>query len=143
MLRAEGTPPADLFTGEGHAPEPMSDEEAAHSATPEGNVALDCPEWIAPLLQSSLGDDFTAVCQALQHRAPVFLRVNPRMGSRDQAIKDLAAENITAVPHSLSETALEVIENPRRVHLSEPYNEGHVELQDAALSGGGGPSADL
>lgn len=132
MLRAEGTAPSDMFTGEGHAPAPMIDEEAAHSATPEGNVALDCPDWIAPLLQSSLGDDFTAVCQALQHRAPLFLRVNPRMGSRDQAIKALAAENITAVPHPLSETALEVTENPRRVHLSEPYNEGHVELQDAA-----------
>lgn len=132
MLRAEGTAPADMFTGEGHAPAPMIDEEAAYNATPEGNVALDCPDWIAPLLQSSLGDDFTAVCQALQHRAPVFLRVNPRMGTRDQAIAALAAENITAVPHPLSGTALEVTVNPRRVHLSEPYNEGHVELQDAA-----------
>lgn len=132
LLRAEGTPPADLFTGEGHAPAPMSDEEAAHSATPEGNVALDCPDWIAPLLQSSLGDDFEAVCQALQHRAPVFLRVNLQISNREQAIADLAAENITAVPHPLSETALEVTGNPRRVHLSEPYNEGHVELQDAA-----------
>ncbi|MCF6315078.1 MAG: RsmB/NOP family class I SAM-dependent RNA methyltransferase [Marinosulfonomonas sp.] len=132
LLRAQGMPPADMFTGEGHAPTPMSDEEAAYSATPAGNVALDCPDWIAPLLQASLGDDFAAVCHALQHRAPVFLRVNPRMGSREQAITVLAAENITAVAHPLSETALEVTQNPRRVHLSEPYNEGHVELQDAA-----------
>ena len=132
LLRAQGISIEEMFTGEGHAPAPMSDEEAAHRAVPEGNVALDCPDWIAPLLQASLGDDFAAVCHALQHRAPVFLRVNPRMGSREQAITALAAENITAVAHPLSETALEVTENPRRVHLSEPYNEGHVEFQDAA-----------
>ena len=132
MLRAQGTEPADMFTGEGHAPEPMSDEEVAHKATPEGNVALDCPDWIAPALQVSLGDDFAAVCYALQHRAPLFLRVNTQKCTRDQAIEALAAENIAAVTHPLSPTALEVTENPRRVHLSAPYNDGWVELQDAA-----------
>jgi len=132
LLRAQGRAPADMFTGEGHAPAQLSDEEAQHSAMPDGNIALDCPDWIAPLLQSSLGDDFAAVCQALQKRAPVFLRVNTSKCSRDQAITALAAENIIAVPHPLSETALEVTENPRRVHLSAPYSEGFVELQDAA-----------
>ena len=132
LLRAQGIAPAEMFTGEGHAPAPMSDEEAAHKATPAGNVALDCPDWIAPALQASLGDDFEAVCHALQHRAPLFLRVNMQKCSRDQAIEALAAENITAVPHPLSATALEVTENPRRVHLSAPYNDGCIELQDAA-----------
>ena len=132
LLRAQGIAPADMFTGEGHAPTPMSDEEVAHNAVPEGNVALDCPDWIAPALQSSLGDDFAAVCHALQRRAPLFLRVNTQKITGDQAIEALAAENITAVPHPLSPTALEVTENPRRVHLSAPYMDGWVELQDAA-----------
>ena len=132
LLRSQGIAPADMFTGEGHAPTPMDDTETAHTASPKGNVALDCPDWIAPAMQASLGDDFTAVCHALQHRAPLFLRVNTTKTSRDQAISDLAAENITAVPHALSETALEVTENPRRVHLSAPYKDGLVELQDAA-----------
>lgn len=132
LLRAQGITPADMFTGEGHAPAVLSDEEAAHKATPDGNIALDCPDWIAPALQASLGDDFEAVCHALQHRAPLFLRVNTQKCSRDQAIEALAVENITAVPHPLSPTALEVTENPRRVHLSAPYNDGWVELQDAA-----------
>lgn len=132
LLRAQGIEPADMFTGEGHAPAPMSDEEAAHKTTPEGNVALDCPDWIAPLMQASLGDDFEAVCHALQHRAPLFLRVNTQKCTCVQAVEALATENITAVPHPLSATALEVTENPRRVHLSVPYNDGWVELQDAA-----------
>jgi len=132
LMRAQGGSIAEMFTGVGHAPAELSEEEAAHSAVPSGNVALDCPDWIAPALQSSLGDDFVAVCQALQHRAPVFLRVNTPNCSRDHAITALAAEAIIAVPHPLSETALEVTENPRRVHLSAPYLEGCVELQDAA-----------
>lgn len=132
LMRAQGGAIDEMFTGEGHAPAALSEEEAAHEAVPSGNVALDCPDWIAPDLQASLGDDFEGVCRSLQHRAPVFLRVNTTKSTRDQAIAALAAENIIAVPHSLSETALEVTENPRRVHLSEPYTQGHVELQDAA-----------
>lgn len=132
LMRAQGLAVDEMFTGEGHAPAALSEDEVAHTATLEGNVALDCPDWIAPALQASLGGDFAAVCQALQHRAPVFLRVNTRKCSRDQAINALAGENIVAVPHALSETALQVTENPRRVHLSVPYTEGWVELQDAA-----------
>ncbi|MCK4712669.1 MAG: RsmB/NOP family class I SAM-dependent RNA methyltransferase [Marinosulfonomonas sp.] len=132
LLRAQGIPPQDMFTGEGHAPTPMTEDEAAHNATPDGNIALDCPDWIAPLLQSSLGDDFAAVCHALQSRAPVFLRVNTLKTNRDQVANALAAEDISTQPHPLSPTALEVTQNPRRVHLSAPYNDGHVELQDAA-----------
>ena len=132
LLRAQGVPIEEMFTGEGHAPAVLSEEEVASQTTPEGNVALDCPDWIAPALQASLGDDFASVCHALQHRAPVFLRVNTQKTTRDQAIEALAAESIIAVPHALSPTALEVTENPRRVHLSAPYTDGWVELQDAA-----------
>ncbi len=132
LMRAQGLVIDAMFTGDGHAPAALSEEEAAHSAVPEGNAALNCPDWIAPALQASLGDDFEATCHALQHRAPVFLRVNTRKSNREQAIAALAVENIVAVPHALSETALEVTENPRRVHLSTPYLDGLVELQDAA-----------
>lgn len=132
LMRAQGLAIEAMFTGEGHAPAALSEEEAAHSAVPQGNVALDCPDWIAPALQASLGDDFEGVCRALQHRAPVFLRVNTRKSNREQAIAALAGENITTAPHALSEAALEVTENPRRVHLSAPYTDGLVELQDAA-----------
>ncbi len=132
MLRAQGVNPDEMFTGIGHAPTPLTDEERAQGDTPEGNAALDIPDWIAPLLNASLGDDFTAVCHVLQKRAPVFLRVNTLKTNLKQALEDLAKENIQTTPHPLSPTALEVTENPRRVHLSAPYNDGRVELQDAA-----------
>jgi 16S rRNA (cytosine967-C5)-methyltransferase len=95
-------------------------------------VALDCPDWLAPRLRTSLGDTFAPVMEALRHRAPVFLRVNLRRTSVADAIARLDAEGIAARPHALSRTALEVTENARKIQNSSAYLEGLVELQDAA-----------
>ena len=126
----KGHDPAALFTGEGHAPSVITDQD--QGLTPQSYAALDCPDWLGPLLQDSLGADFEAVLHALRHRAPVFLRVNTARCSRDQAIAALAAEAIVAVPHPLAQTALEVTENARKIQNSQTYLQGLVELQDAA-----------
>jgi 16S rRNA (cytosine967-C5)-methyltransferase len=98
----------------------------------EGLVALDCPDWLAPALQASLGSDFEPVMQALRRRAPVFLRVNPARGSREAAVAALAEDGIAAQPHPLAKSALEVTGNARKIQTSRAYSEGLVELQDAA-----------
>ena len=132
-LRAQGINPEMLFTGEGHAPAPLSAEEVQVSPKEmPRNVRLDIPDWLGPPLMASLGDDFDAVCEALRHRAPVFLRVNQRAGTLQQAVAALAQDGIAAQPHPLSNTALEVTENARRIQQSEAYVSGLVELQDAA-----------
>jgi len=134
-LRAAGRDPAEAFTGEGHAPAPLTAEEAAQTLTladlPE-EVALDCPAWLAPRLRASLGADFAAVLQALRRRAPVFLRVNLRRATVAEARARLDAEGIATAPHPLSDTALEVLENARKLQGSAAYRDGLVELQDAA-----------
>ncbi|WP_372605148.1 RsmB/NOP family class I SAM-dependent RNA methyltransferase [Actibacterium sp.] len=134
-LRAQGVDPDEVFTGLAYAPAALTEAERAAPPTltdlPEA-VALDCPDWLEPALRDSLGDDFAPVLTALQHRAPVFLRVNLRKTTRDAAQAALAAESIVTAPHPLSETALEVLENPRKVQTSEAYQDGLVELQDAA-----------
>lgn len=129
-LRAAGLDPQGLFTGDGHAPLPPRAYEAGHP--PQGHAALDCPDWLAPLLQSSLDADFAPVMQALRHRAPVFLRVNTLKTNLAQAQADLQADGIATAPHSLSKTALEVTENARKTQNSGVYLSGHVELQDAS-----------
>jgi 16S rRNA (cytosine967-C5)-methyltransferase len=68
----------------------------------------------------------------MRTRAPVFLRVNLRKADPAAAIAALAAEGITAAPHPLATTALEVTANARKVQTSSPYLQGVVELQDAA-----------
>lgn len=133
-LRSAGRDPAEMFTGEGHAPAPLSPEESvARDLTdaPE-DVRLDCPEWLVPALRSSLGEDFAPVLEALRHRAPVFVRVNIGRISRDVAAGRLAEERIETRPAPLAETALEVTGNSRAVSASTAFREGLIELQDAA-----------
>ena len=129
-LRDRGLDPAEYFTGIGHAPGVLTAVDAGH--TPEGNVGLDCPDWLAPQLQASLAEDFAPVMQALRQRAPVFLRVNLAKTTVDQARAALAAEGIQCKLHHLAKTALEVTENARKIQNSQAYLTGLVELQDAA-----------
>jgi len=132
--RDAGSDAGEFFTGEGYAPPPLSPAESAISTTRDAlpqDVALDCPDWLMPVLQDSLGAEFEPVLEALRHRAPVFLRVNLQRGNRADAQAALAAGGIATAPHPLSPTALEVLENPRRLRGSQAYLAGLVELQDA------------
>lgn len=145
-VRAQGGDPAAVFTGAGHAPQPLTGAEqvvpkisgpevsgpAVSGLAVSGLAALDCPDWLAPALQQSLGDGFEPVMRRMQSRAPVFLRANLLRATVPQAIERLAAEGITAQTHPLAATALEVTENARKIQTSQTYLEGRVELQDAA-----------
>jgi len=131
-LRDAGIDAAALFTGEGHAPLPLTDAEAEAPPELPELVALDCPDWLAPRLRAALGPDFAAVMAALRRRAPVFLRVNTARLTRPEAAAALATEEIAAKPHPLADTALEVTENARRIHLCRSYLDGLVEVQDVA-----------
>ena len=132
-LRAANIPPQTQFTGQGHAPPPLTAFEACYSPDPmPETVALDCPDWLAGELRASLGSEFAPVMQALQQRAPVILRVNAARISRDDAQAALQAEAISTRAHPLAAYALEVTKNPRAIQTSSAYRTGLVELQDAA-----------
>lgn len=131
-LRMAGQAPDALFTGEGHAPPCLTPAEQAVPAAPEGLVALDCPDWLAPALRDSLSDDFAPVMQALRHRAPVFLRVNIARASREVVIARLAGDGIAAQAHPLAAHALEVTGGARALIRSAAWAEGLVEVQDVA-----------
>lgn len=132
--RAAGLPPETWFTGEGHAPAPLTAGEAAPPPDDlPGPVRLDCPDWLWPLLGDALGDaGRAAMLQAGQARAPIFLRVNTARASREAVIARLGAEGIVARPHREVTTALEVTANPRRIARSGPLQAGEIEVQDAA-----------
>lgn len=133
LLRQTGQDPTAVFTGDGHAPSPLTTSEATHTPGPMPDpIALDCPDWLAPALRASLGPDFAPVMQALRQRAPVFLRVNTAQTTREAAAEALLAEGIETQPHPLAPTALEITSNPRALRQSSPYLSGLVELQDAA-----------
>ncbi|KMW56864.1 Sun protein [Candidatus Rhodobacter oscarellae] len=133
-LRHAGLDPASLFTGEGHAPEPLSDQELAGGdldAAPKAEAA-DLPDWVLPLMQDALGAQWGEAARLLRRRAPVFLRANLAKTTRAAAIAALAEDEIAGRPHALAETAIEVTQNPRRIAQSRAFLGGLVELQDAA-----------
>lgn len=132
-LRARGLDPKALFTGEGYAPAQLTAQESAFIAPePDRCTRLDCPPWLADDLAASLGDDFEPVMERFKTRAPVFVRVNLARTTREAAMAALREEGIVARPHPLAETALELVENPRRLRNSAPWREGLIELQDVA-----------
>ena len=129
-LRAAGEDTAAVFTGNGHAPAAVTDADAPRPASPSDSI--DCPDWLAPRLQHSLGDDFTQIMQALQRRASVFLRVNAARSTPDAVIALLAAEGIEAVAHPLAKTSLTVVTSSRKLLQTKAYLDGLFDLQDAA-----------
>ncbi|MCA8868017.1 MAG: RsmB/NOP family class I SAM-dependent RNA methyltransferase [Rhodobacteraceae bacterium] len=133
LLQQAGIDPTTLFTGQQYAPAALQPGEwpIDVGALPDP-VRLDFPDWLEGRLVASLGPDFEAVMQALQFRAPTFLRVNAKKGDRMSAIRMLAADGITARVCDLANNALEVTDNERKIATSKAYLYGLVELQDAA-----------
>ncbi len=132
LLKGQGVELDGLFHGEGYAPSPLTDAERAVAPTMSRAQTLDCPEWLLPEFEAALGTDCDTVLGMLRDRAPVFLRVNLARTTREDAAELLAQAGITTTPHRLSKTALEVLENPRKITMSQAYQSGLVELQDVA-----------
>jgi len=134
-LIAENANIDEMFCGLGYAPEPLTDDERSTLKSPEDvpdDIAVDLPDWIWAKFQEDLGDSAAETAKVLRNRASVFLRANLKKCTQSQAVDLLKAEGIEVRCHSLSDTALEVTTNPRRVALSKAYTSGFVELQDAA-----------
>lgn len=86
---------AALFSGENHAPSPLTaDETALLSAfSDEGApdwVRADVPEWLWPSFERGFGETAMAEGRALAARAPIDLRVNRLKAGRDAVLGDLA-----------------------------------------------------
>lgn len=131
---ADGWPVKAIFSGEGHAPPPLSDEERAGRGEAPEPVRYDLPDWLAPQLRIDLGERFEAVMAALASRAPVDLRVNRLKASREKVLAILTEEGVEA----------EALETPdalrcppgARIAQSVVLTEGLAELQDEASQAG-------
>jgi 16S rRNA (cytosine967-C5)-methyltransferase len=94
--------------------------------------AADLPDWLWEQFGQDLGAEAPGVAEALQARAPVFLRVNLARASRAEALARLASEGILCAASASVATALVVQEGARRIEASAAYRDGVVELQDAS-----------
>jgi 16S rRNA (cytosine967-C5)-methyltransferase len=128
---------AGLFSGERHAPPPLS--EAERERLTDGSlqdapapIAGDFPEWIEPSLARAFGDDLVAEMQALAARAPLDIRVNPLKATREEARAALAHLSPTDTPHSPLGLRIATGEDGRGPALqAEPeFLKGWFEIQD-------------
>jgi 16S rRNA (cytosine967-C5)-methyltransferase len=131
-LILDGQDPDDLFTGQGHAPAPLSAEERARLGSSLGEapraVRQDLPDWLAPQVDH-LPD---AALEALRTRAPLFLRVNTLREDPASAIATLRQDGVEAAPGPHTAACLRILSGAPRVARSRAYLEGMVEMQDAA-----------
>lgn len=133
LLRMNGADLDALFSGVGHAPSPLTAEERTGPDTaPPPAVKSDLQDWVFCLLNKSIPGEAETLGDLQRARAPVFLRVLTERASLAEAQRQLAEEEIAAVPVPGVATALEVVQNARRVQHSAPYLSGLVELQDAS-----------
>jgi len=130
MCREEGTNPATIFSGDRHAPAPLTEAELGEGRAPSGPEVMDLPDWILPLWSAALGDEAAPVAAAMRERAPLWLRANALRATPEQALEALREDGIEAEPAPDLASALRVAEGGRKVAGSRAYRDGLVELQD-------------
>ncbi|NKF22773.1 RsmB/NOP family class I SAM-dependent RNA methyltransferase [Solimonas marina] len=120
-----------------HALAALADEplamaaERACEAAPEPTAAehANVPEAIWSAWQAQYGDDAVALAAALNHEAPVDVRVNTLKATREAVLAAFAQAGIDAAPTPLSPWGLRLA---RRVALPTlaAYRDGWLEPQD-------------
>ena len=159
LLLARGLTPDEIaahFSGEGHAPAALTDEErhnlvAAELSGGDESVQGDFPAWLSPYFIRAFGADRVVdEGRALAGRAPLDLRVNALKATRDDMLKELA--HLSPEPCRFAANGLRIVQGAdgRGVALNaEPaYARGQVEIQDegsqiAALLGRAAPGEQV
>ncbi|HYG19865.1 MAG TPA: RsmB/NOP family class I SAM-dependent RNA methyltransferase [Ohtaekwangia sp.] len=89
------------------------------------------PDWLDQLGEQELGDRWEIELGALNHEAPVVLRVNTLKTTRDDLRETLFAEQIeTEVPTDFPDAL--ILKERRNIFSSPSFQEGLFEVQDAA-----------
>ncbi len=146
----DGEDPDLLFTGQAHAPAPLTDDEHKRLGNPRATTPLhaegEFPQFLLPELTRAFGDRVLREMAALQLRAPVDLRVNTLRRERGEVLNALAAQGFAAAatpfaPHGIRIAAGEASSSLGRGAM---FESGAFEFQDeaaqiAALLVGAGP----
>ena len=130
---------ARLFSGEGHAPPPLSaDEQGALAASPAGepppHIRGEYPLWLEPELLRTFGADLPSEMAAMNARASVDLRVNTLRAARDDMLVGLRSLDVTAERTPYSPVGLRIASGERLGALQHTqfFETGAFEFQDEA-----------
>jgi 16S rRNA (cytosine967-C5)-methyltransferase len=118
---------AGLFNGEGHAPAPLTPDEAAALAAP---AAAALPPFLEAQLTASFGEDWPAEAQALlSSRAPLDIRINGLKTTIEAVTEALAEAGLAAEPTPLSAFGLRLTGALDLAPL-DIFKSGAFEVQD-------------
>lgn len=92
---------------------------------------LATPDWLLDSWRQDWPDAWSAIADASNRQAPMALRVNRRLVSRQQYADGLAEVGIVAHAHPIAQDAL-VLEQPCDVHALPGFAAGQVSVQDPA-----------
>ena len=129
----------DSFGGDRFAPAPVTDAEAARLTAADpladapDHIRADVPEWVAPHLQHSFGDDWIAEARALAGRPSLDLRVNTLKANRDKVLRGLARfspEGEVRLAEGIRFPAGARDSRTPNVTSEEGYLKGWFEVQD-------------
>lgn len=104
----------------------LDEQSISHDAGKYGH-----PSWLLKLLKASYPDDYAAICEANNTKAPMWLRVNSQHHDRDTYRVLLDAEGIATELHPQAADALRLI-SPCDVTKLPGFSDGWVSVQDAA-----------
>jgi 16S rRNA (cytosine967-C5)-methyltransferase len=133
-LLADGESPENYFT-DGYGPMPLSDAEratiAAAPGPPPSWVEGEYPAWLEEELRRSFGEKLAEEMRALQHRAPVDIRVNRLKARRDEILAQLTADGFDCAPLENLPDAIRC--SAGSALTAHPlFAAGAFEIQDAA-----------
>jgi 16S rRNA (cytosine967-C5)-methyltransferase len=108
----------------------LREREAIHSAALKGDVArFSYPQWWIDRVRRDYPDDWQAVLDAGNARAPLTLRVNSRLTTQGALAQRFEAAGIAVEP--IGESAL-IVGAPRPVAELPEFAEGAFSVQDLA-----------
>jgi 16S rRNA (cytosine967-C5)-methyltransferase len=89
------------------------------------------PQWLVKQLKKAYPETWEAILQANNHPAPLTLRINPLVQSRDRFLDALSAAGIDAEPHPLSLQGITLTQGTD-ISLLPGYEQGAFSVQDGA-----------
>jgi len=92
-------------------------------------LASSLPDWLAGRLVADWGDEAEAPARALNERAPMTVRANQLVTTRELLAADLDKANVKTHPGIHSDTAL-IVDSRTNLFALEPFKRGAMEAQD-------------
>lgn len=89
------------------------------------------PSWLIKLVKEQYPDNWQAILEANNNRAPMWLRVNSQHHTRDEYLALLTEKEISATPHPQARDALK-LDKPCDVTKLPGFAQGWISVQDAA-----------